>query len=62
METLAQLEQNLAVAESFTPMTDTERLEFFKEIIPLARPDKLPWKADDWDKPTAFVPRNRNRA
>jgi predicted aldo/keto reductase-like oxidoreductase len=61
METLAQLEQNLAVAESFTPMTDGERLAFFRDILPLVRPDKLPWKATDWDQPTEWVPRNRGR-
>ncbi|MCK4826634.1 aldo/keto reductase, partial [bacterium] len=33
MESMAQLEQNLAIAESFVPMTDDERLEFFKDII-----------------------------
>jgi uncharacterized protein len=59
METMAQLEQNLAIAESFTPMTDTERLAFFRDIMPLVRPDKMPWKSDNWDHPTAFVPRRR---
>ena len=59
METMEQLEQNLAIAESFTPMTDTERLAFFRDIISLARPDKMPWKSDSWDHPTTFVPRRR---
>jgi hypothetical protein len=62
MESMAQLEQNLAVAESFTPMTDAERLALFQDILPLVRPDKLPWKATDWDHPTEWVPRNRGRA
>jgi hypothetical protein len=57
METMAQLEQNLAIAESFTPMSDQERLAFFKDIIHLVRPDKLPWKADSWRNPTKWVPR-----
>ena len=61
METMAQLEQNLAVAESFTPLSDEERLEFFREILPLVRPDKMPWKATDWGNPTEWVPRNRGR-
>ncbi|MGD1994969.1 MAG: aldo/keto reductase, partial [Anaerolineae bacterium] len=39
METMAQLEQNLAIAESFTPMDDGERLAFFQDIISLVRPD-----------------------
>lgn len=57
METMAQLEQNLAIAESFTPMTDEERLAFFKDIIPLVRPDKMRWKASDWGNPTAWIGR-----
>ncbi len=59
METIGQLEQNLAIAESFTPMTDEERLAFFKDIIPLVRPDKMPWKAKDWNNPTEWTPRHR---
>ncbi|UUZ80144.1 aldo/keto reductase [Paenibacillus sp. P26] len=48
MESMEQLEQNLAVARSFRPMPDTEQLEFFKEIIHLASPDVLRWKASEW--------------
>jgi hypothetical protein len=59
METMTQLEQNLAIAESFTPMTDPERLAFFKDIIPLVQPDKMCWKATDWDNPTEWIPRRR---
>ena len=59
METMAQLEQNLAIAESFTPMTDAERLAFFQDIIPLVRPDKMRWKATDWDHPAEWVQRRR---
>jgi len=59
METMAQLEHNLAIAESFTPMTDQERLAFFKDIISLVRPDKMRWKATDWDHPTEWIPRRR---
>ncbi len=58
METMAQLEQNLAIAESFTPITDEERLAFFKDIFPLVRPEKIPWKASDWDNPTEWVSRS----
>jgi uncharacterized protein len=61
METMAQLEQNLAVAESFTPLSDEERLDFFREILPLVRPDRMPWKAADWENPTEWVTRNRGR-
>jgi predicted aldo/keto reductase-like oxidoreductase len=62
METMAQLEQNLAIAESFKPLTDQERLAFFKEIIPLVRPDKMRWKATDWDHPTEWISRGRGRS
>jgi predicted aldo/keto reductase-like oxidoreductase len=60
METMAQLEQNLAIAESFTPLTDEERLAFFKDIISLVQPEKIPWKAGDWDNPTEWVTRGRD--
>ena len=59
METMAQLEQNLAIAESFTPLTDEERLAFFNDIIDLVQPEKLRWKASDWDNPKEWVPRRR---
>jgi predicted aldo/keto reductase-like oxidoreductase len=62
METMAQLEQNLAVAESFVPMTDEERLGFFRDIIPLVRPENLRWKATDWENPTEWIPRGRGRS
>jgi len=57
MESVAQLEQNLRIAESFVPMTDVERLAFFQDILPLVRPDKLRWKADDWENPVDWVKR-----
>lgn len=59
METMAQLEHNLAIAESFKPMTDEERLAFFKDIISLVRPEKMAWKAADWNKPVEWTPRGR---
>lgn len=49
MESMEQLEKNLAVARSFKPMTDLEQLNFFKEIINLANPDVLRWKASEWE-------------
>jgi aryl-alcohol dehydrogenase-like predicted oxidoreductase len=54
METTDQLEQNLAVAEKFTPFTDEERLELFREVFPLVTPKKIPWKAEDWENPVAW--------
>jgi aryl-alcohol dehydrogenase-like predicted oxidoreductase len=61
MESMAQLEENLAIAERFTPMSDGERLQFFKDIIPLVKPENMPWKAPDWDNPVAWTPRNRGK-
>ncbi|MBN1642211.1 MAG: aldo/keto reductase [Anaerolineae bacterium] len=61
MESMAQLEQNLAIAEAYTPMTDVERLAFFQDIIHLVRPDKMPWKANSWSQPTAWDPPQRER-
>jgi aryl-alcohol dehydrogenase-like predicted oxidoreductase len=55
--TMAELEADLAVAESFKPMSGSERLEFFREMLPLVRPENLPWKAIDWDHPTEWEPR-----
>lgn len=49
MESMEQLEKNLQVANTFTPMTDIEKLEFFKEIIHMAVPEVMRWKAKDWN-------------
>ena len=50
--TLAELEADLAVAENFTPMTGSERLSFFREVLPLVQPENMPWKANEWGNPT----------
>jgi hypothetical protein len=55
--TLAELEADLAVAEGFTPMTGTERLAFFQEMLPWVTPENVPWKAADWENPTEWKPR-----
>jgi uncharacterized protein len=57
METMEQLEKNLAVAENFRPLTDEERLELFREILPLVTPQKVVWKAEDWENPTIWKKR-----
>jgi predicted aldo/keto reductase-like oxidoreductase len=49
METMEQLQKNLAVAEAYQPLTDGERLELFKETLPQVTPQSVPWKAEDWD-------------
>lgn len=59
MESMAQLEQNLAIAEAYKPMSDAERLSYFKDILPLVCPEKMRWKAVDWDNPTEWIPRKR---
>jgi aryl-alcohol dehydrogenase-like predicted oxidoreductase len=55
--TLAQLEADLAVAEGFTPLSGPERLAFFREVLPLVRPESMPWKATDWGNPHEWKPR-----
>ena len=57
METMEQLEKNLLVAETFKPLTDEERLDFFGEIMPLVTPQKVMWKAEDWENPTSWKKR-----
>ena len=49
--TLQQLEADLSVAENFQPLTGPERLQLFRETLPLVRPEKMPWKAVEWEKP-----------
>jgi aryl-alcohol dehydrogenase-like predicted oxidoreductase len=51
---ISQLEADLAVAEDFTPMTGPERLAFFRKILPMVRPESMPWKAEDWGEPSAW--------
>lgn len=55
--TLAELEADLTVAESFMPMTGPERLAFFREMLPLVQPENMRWKAADWDNPAEWKPR-----
>jgi len=51
MESMAQLRRNLAVAEAFKPLGDEERLELFKEVLPMLSPENAPWKAENWENP-----------
>jgi aryl-alcohol dehydrogenase-like predicted oxidoreductase len=55
--TMAELEADLAVAESFAPMSGPERLAFFREVLPLVQPQNMPWKATEWGNPTEWKPR-----
>lgn len=54
---LSELEADLAVAENFTPMTGPERLGFFREVLPMVKPENMPWKATEWGNPTEWKPR-----
>ena len=55
--TMEQLEADLAVTDSFAPMSGPERLEFFRQVLPLVRPQEMPWKAADWGNPVEWKPR-----
>jgi len=55
---ISQLQADLAVAEGFTPMSGPERLAFFREILPLVRPESMPWKAAEWGEPSAWKARS----
>jgi hypothetical protein len=57
MESMDQLKKNLAVAENFTPLSDEEKLEFYKEIVHLATPQVLRWKATDYFNPVEWEKR-----
>ncbi len=55
--TLAELEADLAVAESFVPLTGPQRLALYREVLPLVTPENVPWKSSDWDSPSDWEPR-----
>ena len=57
MESMEQLQNNLAIAENYQPLSDVERLELYKEILPLVTPESLPWKSNNWAQPTAWKKR-----
>jgi hypothetical protein len=57
MDSMEQLKNNLAVAETYQPLTDEERLELFKEVLPLVSPKNAPWKAENWTNPVIWKKR-----
>ena len=57
MESMEQLQRNFAVAEDYKPLSDGERLELFKEVLPMVKPATVPWKAEDWDNPVQWTRR-----
>ena len=52
--TMEQLENDLKVAENFVPLSGPERLELFREILPMVKPENMPWKANEWSNPTGW--------
>lgn len=57
MESMDQLKKNIEVAESYKPLSDEERLQLFREILPLVSPKTLPWKSEEWGKETSWSKR-----
>ena len=55
--TMEELENDLAIAEHFVPLSGPERLAFFREVLPLVTPQNMPWKAADWGNPIEWKPR-----
>ena len=54
VETLEQLKKNIAVAETFVPLSDGERLALFREVLPRVTPQIANWKAEEWNNPVAW--------
>jgi aryl-alcohol dehydrogenase-like predicted oxidoreductase len=54
MESMDQLMRNLAVAEAFTPLSDEEKLAFYKDIIHLVTPEVVRWKTPDYFNPVEW--------
>jgi aryl-alcohol dehydrogenase-like predicted oxidoreductase len=54
VESMEQLKKNIAVAETYQPLNDAERLELFKEVLPFITPEAMPWKAEDWNNPVEW--------
>jgi aryl-alcohol dehydrogenase-like predicted oxidoreductase len=54
MESMEQLKKNIAVAEAYRPLSDNERLELFREVLPMVTPEGAPWKAEDWNNPVEW--------
>jgi len=57
MESMEQLKKNLTVAEDYQPLSDSERLELFKEVLPFVTPEEVPWKAENWNNPVEWKKR-----
>lgn len=55
MESMEQLEKNLAVAENFRPLDDNERLDLFRQVMPMITPEHVYWKSDNYGAPTKWA-------
>lgn len=58
---IEELERDLAVAESFQPLTGEERLQLYRDVLPLVSPKNMPWKANEWRNPTGWIARREPR-
>ena len=58
---MEELEKDLAVAESFQPLTADERLQLYRDVLPLVTPKNMPWKANEWKNPTGWIARKEPR-
>jgi len=54
---MAQLRADLDIAEHFVPLTGQERLQLFRDVLPMVQPQNMQWKAADWDHPVEWRPR-----
>ncbi|MDD4859852.1 MAG: aldo/keto reductase [Dehalococcoidales bacterium] len=57
MSSMAQLKKDLAIAENYRPLDETEKLALFKKVLPKVTPQNMPWKAEDWDNPVEWLKR-----
>lgn len=55
MESMEQLERNLAAARRFQPLTEIERAQLLKETASLVDPGVMKWKASAWDSNEWYV-------
>jgi uncharacterized protein len=53
--TLGELERDLRVADSFTPLDEHEKQALCQQVQPLVTPGNLPWKAVDWGKTGQWI-------
>ena len=52
---MEELTENLEIADTYSPLDDAEKLAFYRRVLPLVRPQNMPWKANDWDNPEGWL-------